>query len=132
MVASPEVESNSAAHPFWYCAVIGIFHAEVQHIGQNSSGLSWKPMDFLWVRWLGVVPDRSFGHKQARLPKIGFIKDTDEYAFGFLDPSLVIRGCHLIPAFVDGKTTDLLSTQAPTEARPNGQIDDWMAYYIGM
>ena len=88
-------------------------------------------MDFLWVRWLGVVPDRSFGRKQARLPKIGFVKDTDEYAFGFLDPSLVIRGCHLILAFVDGKTTDLLSTQAqaPTEARPNGQIDD---YYVGM
>ena len=118
MVASPDVESNSAAHPFWCCAVIGVFHAEVQHIGRNSSSLSWKPMDFLWVRWLGIVPDRSFGRKLARLPKIGFIKNTDEYAFGFLNPSLVIRGCHLIPAFVDGKTTDLLSTQAPTEAKP--------------
>ena len=133
MVSFTEAESNPAAHPFWYSAIIGIFHAEVQHIGRNSSSLLWRPMDFLWVQWLGVVPDHLFGHRQAKLPKVGFVKDTDEYAFRFLDPSFVIQGCHLIPAFVDGRTADLLSTQAPTaKARPNGQVDDWTAYYVGM
>ncbi len=58
-----------------------------------------------WV-W---VPDRSFGRHQARLPKIGFLPDSDEFAFGFLGPSLVLRGCHLIPAFEDGRTTELLT-----------------------
>ena len=132
MVSSLEVESNPAAHPFWYGAVIEIFHADVQHSGAHSCDLSWKSVDFLWVRWLGVVPDRFFGGKQAKLPQVGFVEDLDDYAFGFLDPALVICGCHLIPAFVEGRTTDLLSTHGPTEARPSGQDDDWINYYNNM
>jgi hypothetical protein len=89
-------------------------------------------MDFLWVRWLGIVPGRSFSRKQAKLPKLGFVPDTDEYAFGFLDPALVLRGCHLIPAFGDGRTSELLRTEGPTEARRNGEVDDWANYYAGM
>ncbi len=91
-------------------------------------------MEFLWVRWLGVVPDRSFGRKEARLPKIGFIPDTDEYAFGFLDPSIILRGCHLIPSFMDGRTTKLLRVPAgcTTDARPSGESDDWKNFYVGM
>jgi len=91
-------------------------------------------MEFLWVRWLGVVPGHSFGRRHARLPKVGFVPDTDEFSFGFLDPALVIRGCHVLPSFVDGKTTDLLATEGPTEARPtrNGEGDDWANFYVGM
>ena len=130
MVSSPE--TSPSAHPFWYASVIGVFHAEVQHTGTRSHNLKPILMDFLWVRWLGIVPQRSFGRKQARLPKIGFVEDTDEFAFGFLDPSLVIRGCHLIPAFADERTGNLLRTTSPTEARPNGQVDDWTSFYVGM
>lgn len=89
-------------------------------------------MEFLWVRWLGVVAGLSFGRKKACLPKLGFIPDSDDYAFGFLDPSLVIRGCHLLPAFVDGRTNDLLLTKGDTEARLPGQQDDWANFYVGM
>ena len=99
MVSSLEVESNQAAHSFWYGAVIGIFHADVQHSGTCSWDLSWKSMDFLWVRWLGIVPDHSFGRKQAKLPQVSFVKSLNDYAFGSLDPALVICGCHLILAF---------------------------------
>ena len=133
MVASPETEPGS--HPFWYATVIGVFHANVQHVGTNSRDYSVRRMEFLWVRWLGVVPDYAFGRHLARLPKIGFIPDSDEFAFGFLDPSLVLRGCHLIPAFEDGRTTELLTTTATcsiTEARPSGEKDDWANYYVGM
>lgn len=130
MVASAETEPNS--HPFWYASVIGIFHADVQHIGKNSQDFRPQRMEFLWVRWLGVVPGYSFGRKRARLPKLGFIPDSDDYAFGFLDPLLVIRGCHLLPAFADGKTNDLLITEGDTEARLPGQRDDWANFYVGM
>ena len=130
MVSSLEVESNPAAHSFWYGAVIGIFHADVQHSGAHSCDLSCKSMDFLWVRWLGVVPDRSFGRKQAKLPQVSFVEDLDE--FGFLNPALIICGCHLILAFTEGRTTDLLSTHRPTEARPSSQDDDWINYYVNM
>ena len=108
MVSSPEVQSNPTAHPFWYAAVLGIFHADVQHTGTHSRSLTWQSTEFLWVRWLGVVPNHVFGRQQVKLPQVGFVPDTDEYAFGFLDPSLVIRGCHLIPSFVDGRTKKLL------------------------
>jgi hypothetical protein len=37
--------------------------------------------------------------QDACLPLVGFVEDSDELAFGFLDPSLVIRRCHLVPGF---------------------------------
>lgn len=132
MMASPEMKTNPSAHPFWYAQVLGVFHADVQHTGSHSKTLAWQPMEFLWVRWLGIEPGVSFGRRQAKLPKLGFVPEADELAFGFLDPSLVIRGCHLIPAFNDGQTSSLLSTQAPTEARKNDQTQDWVNYYVGM
>jgi hypothetical protein len=132
MVSSPETEPR--AQRFWYACVLGVFHAEIQHTGQRSHGFRPQKMEFIWVRWLGVVPGHSFGRKQARLPKVGFVPDSDEFAFGFLDPAHIVRGCHLIPSFVDGKSTELLSTdlEGITEARPNGGHDDWANYYVGM
>lgn len=132
MVASPETETG--AHPFWYAAVIGVFHAKIQHTGPASQDYRFQRMEFLWVRWLGVVPEHSFGRHAATLPKIGFVPDTDEYAFGFLDPSLVLRGCHLLPSFVDGRTTELLDVKegCMTAARPSGEPDDWANFYVGM
>ncbi len=50
------------------------------------------------------------------LPKIGFIPDSDEFALGFLDLSHVVRGCHLIPSFIDRKTKDLLTTDSGPKA----------------
>jgi hypothetical protein len=88
-------------------------------------------MEFLWVRWFGTVPGHKYGFKAARLPKVGFVPDTDDQAFGFLDPSLVIRGCHMIPAFADGRTSELLTTQNSAAHLP-GELDDWVAYYVGM
>ena len=132
IVASPEADPTS--HPFWYASVIGIFHANVQHIGKDSKNYQPQRMEFLWVRWLGLVPDHSFGRQQSCLPKIGFVPDSDEFAFGFLDPSLVLRGCHLLPSFKDGKTKELLSTpnNLATEARLWGEHEDWAYYYVGM
>ncbi len=89
-------------------------------------------MEFLWVRWLGIIPACSFGRKQAKLLKIGFIPDSDDFAFGFLDPAFVTQGCHLLPSFVGGKTTDLLATKGPTETRREKEGDDWSNFYVGM
>ncbi len=132
MVASPESQGDSNTHPFWYAMVIGVFHADIQHTGPQSHDLSWKSMDFLWVRWLGLEPDYAFGQKLARLPKIGFVPCSDDYAFSFLDPSQVIRGCHLIPAFTEGHTKDLLAYQGLTEARQHSESEDWLNFYVNM
>ncbi|KAF9470281.1 hypothetical protein BDN70DRAFT_771787, partial [Pholiota conissans] len=129
---SPEIKTDPSAHPFWYAQVLGIFHADVQHTGPKSNNFAWVPMEFLWVRWLGIIPGHSFGRRQAKLPKLGFVPETDDFAFGFLDPTLVIRGCHLMPSFYDGRTSSLLLTEGPTEARKEGVIDDWENYYVGI
>lgn len=125
-------ETQPSAHPFWYARVLGVFHAKVLHTGPQSHNHSIQHMEFLWVRWFGMEPGYSYGSTKARLPKVGFVPENEPNAFGFLDPSLVLRGCHLVPAFADGRTSKLLETQCPTAARPLGEIDDWATFYVIM
>jgi hypothetical protein len=89
-------------------------------------------MEFLWVCWLGVDPDHRSGFRHARLPKTGFVPHDDPDAFGFLDPSNVIRGCHLIPAFADEKTTSLMPYRGETFARDPGEHEDWSYFYVSV
>ncbi|KAJ3569163.1 hypothetical protein NP233_g5228 [Leucocoprinus birnbaumii] len=143
MVPTPAtvLAENPKAYPFWHAQVLGVFHAEVQHTGSKSRDLTWKTLEFLWVRWLGDEHHNDYesGRNAARLPKVGFIEDTqpgdglkDSYAFSFLDPSLVIRAAHLIPAFNGGRTSKLLSYQGKTEARADEENDDWVNYYVNI
>lgn len=125
-------ETGSDVHPFWYARVLGVFHAKVLHTGPQSRSREVQHMEFLWVRWFGVEPNHRSGSLNACLPKIGFVPEEDPSAFGFLDPSLVLRGCHLVPAFAAGRTQELLKTVSPTAARPLGEIDDWANYYVIM
>ncbi|KAH7902872.1 hypothetical protein BJ138DRAFT_1200325, partial [Hygrophoropsis aurantiaca] len=113
-------EDGQGAHPFWYARVLRAFHIDVLHVGPNARVSSPQTMEFLWVRWLGVVPNYRWGFKEARLPKVGFVSEKDDHAFGFLDPSLVIRGCHLIPAFADARTDSLLRP-GPSIGRLHGE-----------
>ena len=122
-------ESSPAAHPFWYAQVLCAFHVQVCFC-PGSISQPKRSMEALWVWWLGVDPDHRWGFKQACLPKISFVPNSNE-AFGFLDPSLVIRGCHIIPAFVDGHT-DLLMPRGPSISRWPGEVDDWRAFYVNM
>lgn len=129
MVCSRETESGG--HPYWYACVLGIFHADVFLRGRNVRNRSVQRMEFLWVRWFGIDADHRWGRTVARLPKVGFVEESDPDAFGFLDPSLVLRGCHLIPAFADGRTSQLLACPHSV-GRPADETDDWQAYYVGM
>ncbi|KAF8150474.1 hypothetical protein K438DRAFT_1988433 [Mycena galopus ATCC 62051] len=128
MVISPE--TGPGAHPFWYARVLGVFHADVLHTGPESRTNGSQSMEFLWVRWFGIEPNYRSGFKVARLPKVGFVPEDDPNAFGFLDPALVLRGCHLVPAFANGRTSELLKTVSPTAARPLGESDDWANFYV--
>jgi hypothetical protein len=130
MVLSPETGAD--AHPYWYARILGVFHAKVLHTGPAAKNRSVQHMEFLWVRWFGIEPDYTSGARVARLPKVGFVPDTDENAFGFLDPTLVLRGCHLVPAFMVGRTQSLLRTTSLTAARRPNEIDDWVNFYVIM
>ena len=128
MLQSPEVSVN--AHPFWYAQVLGIYHACVSTTHPAAPRHSAQHMEFLWVRWLGIEPGYRSGSKVARLPKVGFVEDTDDDAFGFLDPDLVIRGSHLIPDFNSGRTSELMPYDGTTAARSPDEKDDWMNLYV--
>jgi hypothetical protein len=127
MVLSHE-DDDEDPHPYWYARIIGVFHAQVRHTGPQSKLKDVQRMDFLWVRWFGRDLSYKAGHAMKRLYRLGFIDSKDLGAFGFLDPDVIIRGVHLIPAFAYGRTSSLL---APSIARqPNENDSDWVFYYI--
>ncbi|KJA14397.1 hypothetical protein HYPSUDRAFT_142984 [Hypholoma sublateritium FD-334 SS-4] len=132
MLRSPVTEAG--AEPYWYARVIGIYHANVW--AENPAiigGRTARRMDFLWVRWFGDEPGYRSGFRKARLPKIGFVESTDEFAFSFVDPANVIRGCHLIPAFNAGRSTELLPQSCSIARRLNpGDVDDWLNFYVNI
>ena len=100
--------SRDQDHPFWYAQVIRAWHIQA-HFCPAGAGYSKHKMEVLWVRWLGIDHAHRWGFKEGHMPKVGFVPDGVNHApFGFLDPSLVLRGCHLIPAFSDGRTSELL------------------------
>ncbi|KAK7688185.1 hypothetical protein QCA50_008555 [Cerrena zonata] len=132
MVQSPETEAG--AHLYWYAQVLGVFHATVSVFPSSKSDLpsiSSTRVEFLWVRWYGIEPGDRSGFRFAKLPKISFVPENDRFAFGFLDPFVVVRGCHLIPAFALGRTRRLLHSES-TLARRVGERKDWMNYYVGI
>ena len=133
MVKSPDTGPD--AQPFWYARVIGVFHAQVSSSHRDvGNEKEWHRMDFLWVRWFGMEPGRyRHGIRHARLPKIGFVQSSDQYAFTFLDPAQVIRGVHVIPAFVEGRTSALLPAAKSVARILNPEEEnDWVNFYVNM
>ncbi|EJD49366.1 hypothetical protein AURDEDRAFT_45492, partial [Auricularia subglabra TFB-10046 SS5] len=110
------------SHPFWYARVVGIFHVNVSH---EKLAREPKRLDVLFVRWFGHDPDHSGGWAARRLDRIGFIPDSDPDAFGFVDPAIVVRACHLIAGYAHGQTDELL---APSKLRDTDD-GDWRYYY---
>ncbi|KAJ7212478.1 hypothetical protein B0H12DRAFT_1276111, partial [Mycena haematopus] len=108
------------------------FHADVRHVGSRSKSRRSQRMEFLWVRWFGRDFTHSSGWKAKRLDRLGFMpsigENGDEGAFGFLDPDVVIRASHIIPAFRYGKTSDLLPKSIAR--RPEDENWDYVYYYV--
>jgi hypothetical protein len=132
MVLAHEDEEESSAHPYWYGRIVGIFHADVRHVGPKSKNTTKiHRMEFLWVRWFGRDMQHKAGWLAKHLHRVGFIDASvpDTAAFGFLDPAEVIRAAHLIPAFHYGRTTELL---APSIARhfDAENNEDYRYYYV--
>lgn len=83
-------------------------------------------MDFLWVRWFVYDESSPAGWIARRLDQIQFPPVNAEYSFGFVDPSEVLRACHIIPRFAGGKRhidNRGLSSFAKDSL-------DWKSYYV--
>lgn len=122
-------ESGLQEHPFWYCRIIKIFSLNVRYVPSAAHTYSkMHHMHVLWIRWFGRDLSIPAGIRKRHLHTVGFVPAGDEAAFGFLDPAHILRGIHLIPAFSQGKTNELLGPSSIR--RPLDEGTDWQLYYI--
>lgn len=134
MVLAPDEEASFASkqHPYWYARIFGIFHADVLYTGAGAKSGRAQRVDFLWVRWYDSEMSDTGGFIKRRLPRIKFTDTSDRGAFGFLDPSTVIRACHLIPAFAYGRVEDDLPSGSPCRIEDKKDGLRWKEYSVGM
>ncbi|KAG8945266.1 hypothetical protein FRC04_001106 [Tulasnella sp. 424] len=119
------VPAGAGDHPYWYARVLGIFDLQVSPSRQQPAPVK---LHFLWVRWLGEDPGHVGDFQSASHCRVGYVRFGDSNdAFGFLDPSVIIRACHLIPAFRFGYTKDLLPTSEFYDDPDHG---DFVNYYV--
>lgn len=127
VLAGSNADGNSAPHhPFRYARVLGIYHVNVIYIGPGMINYQPHRLEFLWVRWYQTADTRRTGWEARLLDCIQFPSMTGGNAFGFIDPSNVVRSCHVIPAFARGR------------CHPDGKglshcgrdSHDWVAYYV--
>lgn len=115
------------AHPSWYCyaRVLGIFHANVLYVGPGMVDYQPHCMQLLWVRWFRSMPSSS-GWSARWLDALDFPPIYDENSFGFIDPTDVMRGCHIVPAFSRGRRhRDGIGLSLCAK-----DSTDWAAYYV--
>lgn len=138
LLADPEPNDNgpdpldrAASHPYLYGRVVGVYHVNVVYTGPGMKGYEAMRFDFLHVRWfqLDLVQSRgqsNCGWMSLRLDRLSFPPMAGGASLGFVDPSLVLRGCHLIPAYLFGKArSDGIGISKMLK-----DAKDWKYYYV--
>jgi len=83
-------------------------------------------MEFVWVRWYKIMESHRTGWGKRRLDRLEFPPIDEADSFGFIDPSDIMRSCHIIPAFasgirhIDGRGLSFCA----------GDSSDWVSYYV--
>lgn len=124
LLAERHDDSEDLKPRFLYARVIGIFHANVIYAGADLQ-VKRRSIAFLWVRWF---EDVVLPQPPSRPPQVRFPPMSGEASFGFVDPSAVLRGCHIVPAFAAKR----LHTDSISHSPCAGDADDWTRYYVGM
>ena len=119
MVYTPTLGGDE---PWLYAKILAIYHVIVR----TASDPEPKRLTVLWVRWMERSTSGLNGPNSQNYSRVSFVpwSGVPGNAFDFIDPSHIIRGCHLLPAFALGRTFDLLD---PSIARD--REGDWCAYY---
>ena len=119
LVYSPASQDTK---PWLYAHIVCVYHVFVC----TATNPEPKRLELLWVRWMQRDPSQLQGPNASQYTRISFVQHSGVPGedFGFVDPSHIIRGCHLIPVFDLQQTHDRLG---PSIARDiNG---DWKAFY---
>lgn len=122
---------TTSNHQFLYGRVIGIYHVNVIYSGPGMVGYEPMRFDILRIRWfqLDLVKPQIRGRPgwdSLRLDRLSFPPMARTDSFSFVDPNLVLRGCHLIPAFSMGKRY----ADGKGLSRMSGDGNDWNHYYV--
>jgi hypothetical protein len=119
MVYSPTLQGTE---PWLYAYIIAIYHVFVSTVADPEP----KRLELLWVRWMERGQSHLRGENSSRYTHISFVRDSGipGEAFGFIDPSHIIRGCHLIPTFNLKRTRNRLGPSMARDVK-----GDWEAFY---
>ena len=119
MVYSP---TSQGVEPWLYARIVAVYHVFVCTVVNPEP----VRVELLWVRWMERCSSQLRGANSYRFSRVSFTRcsGVPGEAFGFVDPSHLIRACHLIPAFDLGRTRDLLGLSIARD--PEG---DWCAFY---
>jgi hypothetical protein len=132
---------KNAEHPYLYAKVLGIHHLEVKHKGPDCTTSDTLHMEVLRVRWYDLDTKAKAGFKAKRLFRVSLANYDDPTSYGFVDPTDVVRGVHLIPAFALGKVEDVYDPSiVPRPQTLEAMFADsdapmflnWKYWYIGM
>ena len=120
-------DGSSNLHHFLYARVLGVYHANVIYTGPGMRDYKARRLDFLWVRWYEVVDPASSGWSSSQLDCVRFLPMSRDDAFGFVDPTDVLRGCHIMPNFAKGKRH--ADSVGVSRCAKDGK--DYNRYYVG-
>ena len=70
--------------------------------------------------------DRHGGWDAGLLDRVHFPPINHEESFGFLDPADVLRSCHILPAFLQGK----VHSDGVGMSHLALDLNDWRSYYV--
>ncbi|KZP03728.1 hypothetical protein FIBSPDRAFT_904798 [Athelia psychrophila] len=119
-------DDDTSPH-FRYGRLLGTYHVKAIHLGPGLQNHDSHRMEFLWVWWYDQVGQAGTGWDHRRLDRVRFAPMNDDDTFGIVDPSIVLRGCHIIPWFTLGpKYLDPLQGLSHLA---NDSMD-WTEYYV--
>lgn len=127
MVLTNDDMTEQSGHRFAYARVLRVFHVKVLVV-DSAGTVDYTPrrMDVLWVRWYKICDPDVNGWEAQKLDKVYFPPCDSEGAFGFLDPSDVLRASYIVPAYGEGKCNadgGEISDRAQSK-------EDWAQYYV--
>jgi hypothetical protein len=114
--------ASDGVEPWLYAHIVAIYHVFVCTMANPEP----KRLELLWVRWMERDSSQLKGANSSQHARISFIPHSGVpgEAFGFMDPSHVIRACHRIPAFDLGRSCDRLGPSMARDVK-----GDWRAFY---
>lgn len=127
VLAGSDNKLTPTTHPYLYAKVLGTYHVNIVYVGPGTV-VDYTPtqMEFLWVRWYQIMEGGHGGWAARKLDRVKFMPIGSPDAFGFVDPTNILRSCHMVPVFARGKFHE----DGKGLSSSTGDSNDWAEYYV--